>query len=687
MKYLKEFINDPWDPDTCYNLAKEYYSLGQWAGAQSFFSRCAERTYDDEQAYECLLYMGKCFYYNTERNESARQCVLHAIALKPERPEGYYFQGLYMANCIEDYWQDVYTNTCIGIEMLKTNPPKLFKKEVEQGLWFNKAWSAYYVNRIRESHDLFTYINLKFDVIPELRPFVDNNIRNNKLDKNFTHLGNERKVAEEINSDVIIRRCYEKELSVKEDDVVVDIGANVGGFTYSILNRKPKQVYCLEPSKKLHESLHLNLDKHNVNIIEKGVSNKGQKYKEGDAYGNSLDSEFITFKSFIDENKIEKIDFLKIDCEGDEYSIFTEDNLDWITNNVGKIVCEFHLWGVDGWYENFKKFRDLYLPKAKFYKAVYTRDNDDTSQKIFDDNWLKTFSDWAQYNGQLIISIDFKEERQEKEKLDIVIQGQYNSYVDELINHYQQLYFINDVIVSCWEGDKAPAFREGAKFILSPTPEDPGTGNRNLQIKSSYEGLRAAKTKYAIKVRSDQKYSHACMMQMYNFFIDNKERQFSFINDNAKPKNSIITGGIFSPFPFHPRDHIFFGNREDLIDLFNIPHETPNFTEKYGIAKQYESEHYDKHIRTESYIGTHYCSNFNTKLKDFLEEPELYLHDGAKNIDQVLEISDEITHKIFKPVPSRILDIEWPKYEWTDYRVDSQRNDFGERWEEDFKEE
>ena len=243
MKHLVEFVNNPWDPDVCYNLAKEYFELGQWAGAQSFFSRCAERTYDDEKAYESLLYMGKCFYHNTERNESARQCVLHAIALKPERPEGYYFQGLYMASCIEDYWQDVYTNSCTGIEMMKSNPPRLFKEEVEQGLWFNKAWSAYYVNRIRESHDLFTYINLKFDVIPELKQYVDNNIFNNRLDYNFTQLGNERKVAKEIDNEVLIERRYERELCVNEGEIVVDIGANVGAFSYSILKRKPKKTH------------------------------------------------------------------------------------------------------------------------------------------------------------------------------------------------------------------------------------------------------------------------------------------------------------------------------------------------------------------------------------------------------------------------------------------------------------
>jgi hypothetical protein len=38
-----------------------------------------------------------------------------------------------------------------------------------------------------------------------------------------------------------------------------------------------------------------------------------------------------------------KIDFLKVDCEGGEYDIFTQDNLDFLINNVKKIVGEWHL--------------------------------------------------------------------------------------------------------------------------------------------------------------------------------------------------------------------------------------------------------------------------------------------------------------------------------------------------------
>ena len=34
--------------------------------------------------------------------------------------------------------------------------------------------------------------------------------------------------------------------------------------------------------------------------------------------------------------------FFKLDCEGGEYDIFTEENIDYLKNNVGYIVGEFH---------------------------------------------------------------------------------------------------------------------------------------------------------------------------------------------------------------------------------------------------------------------------------------------------------------------------------------------------------
>jgi hypothetical protein len=266
-----------------------------------------------------------------------------------------------------------------------------------------------------------------------------------------------------------------------------------------------------------------------------------------------------------------------------------------------------------------------------------------------------------------------------KEKIDIVIQGQYDDYVDELIEHYKKLDFVNNIIVSCWEEDKESVSLNGVKFIRSKYPDDWGTGNRNLQIVSSLTGLKQVTTKYAVKVRSDQKYSHKCINDMYDYFIKNKESALKFELNKDKPKNSIITGGIFSPFPFHPRDHIFWGYKDDLIDLFNISLE----------SSSNEKSNYDvtTNIRTESYIGTHYCSNFDNRLKLFLKEPEKYLYDNCEKINETLLISDKLTHKVFKSVPSNIIELEWPKYGWTKYKFDSQRERFGERWAEDFERE
>jgi len=47
---------------------------------------------------------------------------------------------------------------------------------------------------------------------------------------------------EHIIGEIFIQELYEKFFEVKENDIVVDIGASNGPFTYSILHKKPKHV-------------------------------------------------------------------------------------------------------------------------------------------------------------------------------------------------------------------------------------------------------------------------------------------------------------------------------------------------------------------------------------------------------------------------------------------------------------
>ena len=270
------------------------------------------------------------------------------------------------------------------------------------------------------------------------------------------------------------------------------------------------------------------------------------------------------------------------------------------------------------------------------------------------------------------------------ESIDILLQGIYDDYTEELISHYLQLSFVNQIVVSFGPNDMEPKGTDRVIYIRNEYPSNPGTGNRNLQLVTSINGLDAITTDYAVKIRSDQKYSLKCMEDMWKYFLDNRVCDLSFEDLDSGPHGSIITGGNFAPFPFHPRDHIFRGHINDLINLFNIPLEEKSFSEVYGLSKFYESFFYDKHIRTECYIGSHYCSKFNSRIKKFLEEPENYLHDHSQHRDEAMKLSKEITHKIFKPVPEECIEMEWPKYGWDSYRFDSQRKVFGERWAADF---
>ena len=163
---------------------------------------------------------------------------------------------------------------------------------------------------------------------------------------------------------------YEKEFQVKEGDIVVDIGASVGPFTYSILDKNPKHVFCLEPSKGIFPYLVKNTLGYPVTQINKAIA-KGNGTTDvllDPIYDNKNNYyETITFSTFINLFDIKNIDFLKLDCEGGEYDIFTDENIDFLLNNVGCIVGEFHL----GWYYEkplFRNLRDKYL--SRFEKVT-----------------------------------------------------------------------------------------------------------------------------------------------------------------------------------------------------------------------------------------------------------------------------------------------------------------------------
>ena len=151
----------------------------------------------------------------------------------------------------------------------------------------------------------------------------------------------------------------EKEFEIKLNDIIVDIGAHVGYFTLiSTKNASLGKIYSIEPHKESFEILKKNLllnNITNVNAFNVAITKSTGKIRlyidKDNQIGNTIiknknhnQSEYVdsfSLKDFVSNNKNEKIDFLKIDCEGAEYEILMNASSSDL-NKIKKISVEIH---------------------------------------------------------------------------------------------------------------------------------------------------------------------------------------------------------------------------------------------------------------------------------------------------------------------------------------------------------
>lgn len=171
----------------------------------------------------------------------------------------------------------------------------------------------------------------------------------NKSDIVYSH---ENFSFEDTYREVIEQKIYEKYFEVQNGDVVMDLGSNIGLFPISVENKDFKILYSIEPSDSNFTSIKQNIGHlcERVIFINEGISHRnGLSYIADDLNSGSgvlsdvkNDPVLVTkFSSLLDKLKIEKIDFLKIDCEGGEFFVFTTDN-EHIIRNINLVAGELH---------------------------------------------------------------------------------------------------------------------------------------------------------------------------------------------------------------------------------------------------------------------------------------------------------------------------------------------------------
>jgi FkbM family methyltransferase len=169
--------------------------------------------------------------------------------------------------------------------------------------------------------------------------------------------------------------------------VIIDAGANIGLASIYFANKFPEaKIIALEPEKSNFELLSENVKYYTniipiqnalwhknevIELVDPGIGKWGFMTKAS-ASENPLKSEFchkvnaITVDKIISDFDLGKVDILKIDIEGGEYSILTEENLD-ILKSIPKIVIECHLTNkIEK--EKFRNFRDNILNKFEKYE-------------------------------------------------------------------------------------------------------------------------------------------------------------------------------------------------------------------------------------------------------------------------------------------------------------------------------
>jgi FkbM family methyltransferase len=190
--------------------------------------------------------------------------------------------------------------------------------------------------------------------------------------------------------EIFTDHCYEKFYKIKKDDIVVDIGASVGPFTYSILDKSPKHIFCIEPSEREFKTLVKNTLGHPVTHINKGISDRNSIVESDMLFGGESEMESMTFKKFVSLFGLEKIDFIKTDCEGGEYDIFVEENLDYLKNNVSHISGEWHLMTLNEKIK-FRTFRDTILTKFENYE-VFSVDGINIKWDLWNEHFIEYYN-------------------------------------------------------------------------------------------------------------------------------------------------------------------------------------------------------------------------------------------------------------------------------------------------------
>jgi hypothetical protein len=151
----------------------------------------------------------------------------------------------------------------------------------------------------------------------------------------------------------------------------------------------------------------------------------------------------------------------------------------------------------------------------------------------------------------------------------IIIQGPTN-YFKEISDHYSQY---PNVVWATWDDESISNLdyirSKGIQVILLNKPLFPGYMNVNMQVKSTFEGIKALENRVeeVLKVGSD-----IIISNLSDLMLELKGRQLSFM---ATCKTGIRKDLVYDLIYYHtshdyPSDNVIYGKIEDMLMMFDF---------------------------------------------------------------------------------------------------------------------
>lgn len=152
--------------------------------------------------------------------------------------------------------------------------------------------------------------------------------------------------------DIFIKDEYGK---IEKNSTVIDVGANIGAFSLMCSYNYNCKCYAFEPDSLNYDILLRNVKENDLEgkilPFKAALSDKNgtMKLYKSISMSHSLnlvtdnfeEVETLTLGEVLRVNGLEKVDYLKIDCEGGEYDIFYKTD-PLVFKNIKNLLLEYH---------------------------------------------------------------------------------------------------------------------------------------------------------------------------------------------------------------------------------------------------------------------------------------------------------------------------------------------------------